>query len=61
LIFVFAKRNRLPANTRAYRFEVEYPIGAAPVNPPGNYATVQGRGLGQASPLNLYATVIAQA
>jgi len=61
LVFVFSKRNRLPANTRAYRFEVEYPIGPAPVNPPGNYAAVQGRGTGQASPLNLYATVIAQA
>jgi hypothetical protein len=60
LVFFFSKRNRAP-NTRAYRFEVEYLIGAAPANPPANYAVVRGRGTGQLTPLGTYATVIAQA
>jgi hypothetical protein len=60
LVFVFSKRNRAP-NTRAYRFEVEYPIGAAPVNTPANHAAVRGRGTGVSIPLNTYATIIAQA
>lgn len=60
LVFYFSKRNRMPMNTRAYRFEVEYPIGAAPANPPANYAAVQGRGAGAQMPLATYATVIAQ-
>jgi len=61
LVFFFSKRNRGPMNTRAYRFEVEYPIGPAPQNPPQNYAAVLGRGAGQVMALNTYATVIAQA
>jgi hypothetical protein len=60
LVFYFAKRNRLPGNTRNYRFEVEYPIGAAPANPPANYAAVRGRGTGNSIALNTYATVIAR-
>lgn len=60
LVFFFAKRNRAPANTRTYRFEVEYPIGPAPANPPLTYAQVRGQGTGNAVPLNTHARVIAQ-
>lgn len=60
LVFYFSKRNRLPHNTRAYHFEVEYPIGPAPANPPANYNAVRGKGTGQQMPLNTYARVIAQ-
>lgn len=59
LVFFFSKRNRLP-NTRNYHFEVEYPIGNGPANPPANYAAVRGKGTGQVTALNTYATVIAQ-
>jgi hypothetical protein len=61
LVFVFSKRNRVPQNNRAYHFEVEYPIGPAPTNLPGQYNDVWGKNLCQGMALNTYATVIAQA
>jgi hypothetical protein len=58
-VFYFSKRNRLPMNARTCHFELEYPIGPPPANPPVNRAVVQGRGEGQRMALNTYATVIA--
>jgi hypothetical protein len=56
-VFVFLKRNLAP-NTRAFWFEVEYPIGAAPANAPISYNTVRGRGTGAQVAPNTYANVI---
>ena len=58
LVFYFSKRNRAPWNNRLCHFEVEYPIGPQPANPPANRAAVS-RGLSQMPPLGTYGTVIA--
>jgi hypothetical protein len=61
MVFVFDKRNNAALNNHAFHFEVEYAIGAAPANPPLNYASVWGKNLSNPAQLNAYATVISLA
>jgi hypothetical protein len=60
-VFVFSKRNLAPVNSRHFRFEVEYTIGAAPAPPPANYLAVRGRGTGAPAQLNQYARIVSMA
>lgn len=59
LYFFFCKRNRRPRNNRVIHFEIEYPIGAQPPNPPANRDAVHGEGSGRRVVLGTYGNLIA--